>query len=400
MSARWVVARWEFMRYFNFKQELIGIAIMIALGLAIGGGAAWIESAKHAERYTVAVLDRAGLAPTMPADSRIKLVPIAEGNQPWVRAQVGLGQTDALLSIDAFDRAELLVHREPGYRKALEEALNQARRQRELARDGVSDEVWQRWNAPVALSVSYHEQGEQPATQGDRIAVFAFLIMLLSGVMTCFAYFFTSITSEKQARVTELIVSAIPAQAWIDGKILGICGLGLKAMLTIALWAGLVAYAVHVFAPETLAQLGGIGVDKALVGVLFLMLGLLFWGAFFAGVAATIDDPNHSTRTGVMLTPAIPVMLALLSIGHVDNVAVTAMSWIPVTSMAFMPLRYALTEVAWWEVAGSTILLAACAWWMRRYASRIFRAGMFLYGKEPSWREILRWMRRAGASDA
>jgi ABC-2 type transport system permease protein len=234
----------------------------------------------------------------------------------------------------------------------------------------------------------YHEQGEAPATRGERLLVIGFLILLMSAVFTCFAYFFTSITSEKQARVTEQIVSAIPMQTWMDGKLLGISLLGIKSMLTLSLWAGLVAFGVHVFAPEQLAKLGGIGVDKLLVGLCFILLGLAFWNSFLAGVAATIDDPNNSTRSALMFIPSIPSFLAFPMLDHADNAAVVVMSWLPLTSMAVMPVRYALTEVALWEVLGAALLLLWCVHLMRRYASRIFRAGMFLYGKEPSWREM------------
>jgi ABC-2 type transport system permease protein len=300
-----------------------------------------------------------------------------------------------LLTYTDAGRARLLVYKEPDYLDDLQEALNASRRRQERAADGVVETDWKRWHARVEIDVDYHERGQRPITGGDRLAVSGFLFLLLSGVMTCFAYFFASITSEKQARVTEQIVSAIPIQAWMDGKILGICALGLKSMLTLVLWAALAAYVTHVVAPDVLADLGGIGTTKILVGTLFVLLGLLFWGAFLAGIAATIDDPNNSTRSSVMLIPTIPTTLAFLATEHAGNAAVAAMSWIPITSMAFMPVRYALTDVAPWEVLGSAALLLTCLWWMRRFASRVFRAGMFLYGKEPSWGEILRWMRNA-----
>lgn len=390
---RWVVAKWEFLRYFKWKEELIGIAVMIAIGAAMLIGSAGFEWSKASQRYSVAVLDRVGVDLLEKERSQITIERIAERDLPWKTEQVGLGQLDALVEILSLDEATVLLHKEPAFKNELQALLDDARRRAALKSAGIEDTAFEKWTQPMTMSLSYHEKGEAPASRGERLIVIGFLILLMSAVFTCFAYFFTSITSEKQARVTEQIISAIPMQTWIDGKLIGISLLGLKSMLTLTLWAGLVAFGVATFAPELYAKLGSIDADKVVVGILFILLGLAFWNSFLAGIAATIDDPNNSTRSSLMLVPSIPSFLAFPMLSHPDNLAVVIMSWLPLTSMAVMPVRYALTEVAWWEVAASALLLAWCVHMMRLYASRIFRAGMFLYGKEPSWRDMWRIVR-------
>ena len=49
--------------------------------------------------------------------------------------------------------------------------------------------------------------------------------------------------------------------------------------------------------------------------LLFCVLGVLFWNYVFVGFAATIDDPNHSGKTGLMLLPMLPVMLVFIVMG-------------------------------------------------------------------------------------
>ncbi len=393
---RWVVAKWEFMRYFKWKEELMGIAVMLGIGLVMTLGSAAFEWSKSSQRYSVAVLDSVGLEFKLPERSQISIERIAASDLTWKTEQVGLGQIDALVTIESLDSAEVLLHKEPAFKSALQSLLDNARRDVALRGAGIEAERFESWTQPMAMNLRYHESGEAPASQGDRLIVIGFLLLLLSGVFTCFAYFFTSITSEKQARVTEQIISAIPVQTWIDGKLIGISLLGIKSMATLTLWAGLVAFGVAQFAPELYAKLGRVGADKVLVGLLFILLGLAFWNSFLAGIAATIDDPNNSTRSALMLVPSIPTMLAFPMLSHPDNLAVVIMSWIPLTSMAVMPVRYALTDVPWWEVPCAAALLACCVFWMRKYASRIFRAGMFLYGKEPSFREMWAFVRHGG----
>lgn len=52
-------------------------------------------------------------------------------------------------------------------------------------------------------------------------------------------------------------------------------------------------------------------------------------------------------------------------------------------------------EVPWWEVGLAVVLLVAAVWAMSRVAGRVFRTGMLMYGKEPSWGEVRRWIREA-----
>ncbi len=389
----WTVTRWEFMRYFKWKQEVAMMAILLLFYAMLGFGQAALQFAKSAKHYEIGMIDLAELAPDASDAEQITLQPIRPAQETWAREQVGLRQIDGLLIIHSRDQAELLAYSEPRFLDDLNEVLDQARRLTYLNEAGISVEVHDSWTQSLTLEVQYHEAGDSPASRGERIMVIVFLVMVLSATLTSFAYFFASITGEKQARVAEQIVSAIPTQAWIDGKILGISGHGLKTVVSITLLAGLVLMAIAQFNPDLLATAGSIEPAKVLVGLVFVVAGILFWGAFMAGVAATIDDPNSSARSSVMFIPMLPVFLAFATLDNPELGVVTLLSWFPVTSMAFMPMRYALIPVGLWEVVGSLLLLSLTVWMMRRYASRIFRAGMFLHGNEPGWREMWRWLR-------
>jgi ABC-2 type transport system permease protein len=398
-----LVAKWEFLRYFSWKQELIGIALMIGIGLVMGVGAAFVETAKRSEHYKVAIYDTVGLELKLPADSQITLARLDDSDLRWEREQVGLEQLDGLLTIEALDRIELLVHKDPNWKDVLQNALDEAVRARRLTAAGVTAETWEQWNAPVAITVSHHEAGRGPTTRAQRIAALAFLGMLTMAVFVCFAYFFTSITTEKQARLTEQVLSAIPTQDWIDGKILGIGLHGIKAIVTLSLWAALALYGAWLFMDDPgrlTAFLGAVRVDQIAIGFLFVLLGLTFWCAFLAGVAATIDDPNNSNKSTLMFVPTIPAMIVFPLLTHPDNWAMVLLSWFPLTSMAAMPVRALLGEVAWWEVLASAALLLLAIRWMRGYAGRVFRACMMLYGKEPSWGQIWRYARRGAEIEA
>ena len=97
-------------------------------------------------------------------------------------------------------------------------------------------------------------------------------------------------------------------------------------MLYLLLVSGLVLAAFVRFAPEVLAQAGAIALDRIVVGLAFVLLGILFWSAFMAGFAATINDPNNSARSTVMFIPILPVMLAFFTVDLPELGVVTFLS--------------------------------------------------------------------------
>jgi ABC-2 type transport system permease protein len=127
-------------------------------------------------------------------------------------------------------------------------------------------------------------------------------------------------------------------------------------------------------------------------------LGLLLWNAFFAAVAATLDDPNTSSRSSLLMLPVIPVVLSLAVIRDPDSVIARVLALFPLTSAPALPMRQVLSDPGLVEIAASLALLAAAVWFTRRAAGRIFEIGMLMYGKEPTIPEMLRWAR--GGSDA
>jgi ABC-2 type transport system permease protein len=71
------------------------------------------------------------------------------------------------------------------------------------------------------------------------------------------------------------------------------------------------------------------------------------------------------------------------------------LGWVPITSMTVMPERAVLSDVPAWQILGSLFLLVVSIVFVRRWAARIYEAGMLMYGKEPSLAEMLRWTRAA-----
>ncbi|NQD37268.1 ABC transporter permease [Permianibacter sp. IMCC34836] len=392
----WTVARFEFLRYFKWKHELINIVILIVLTALVQGGGAMMQWAKAREHYEVAVIDANALPLAYGDDGRLTLLRADSKERDARAADVDAGRLDGLLEIASDNTATLLVNREPTWNNELGDQLTTARLERELVQRGIAHDDFEQWQQAPTITQSYSPNARKPASGGSRVIAMALTVFSLMGVMTCFAYFFVSITSEKQQRVSELVVSAIPYQTWIDGKLLGLTGHGLKTMLTWCLYGWLALLAVSRFSDGSNDLLAAVSWPLVLMALLFALGGMLFWNTVMAAIAASIDDPNSSTRGSLMFLPTLFFMVAFPGLDAPENVVMQVLSWLPMSSMAAMPARLAHGIVPWWQVLGSFVLLVASILLLRRYASRIFRAGMLFYGKEASWKEIWQWARQAG----
>ena len=215
------------------------------------------------------------------------------------------------------------------------------------------------------------------------------LMVIMVGVFTGFGLMMMSITAEKQQRVTEQLLTIVTPTQWMDGKIIGITLHSIKSMTFIGLMILGVSMVIAAFSED-----GGSGLDwgvgTTLLSIIFVVLGTVLINAMLAGFSATIDDPNHSSRSTVMLVPLLPVFLSFSVIGEPDSTIATVMSIIPISSFAMMPARLLQTDVAVWEWLLSLVLLAAFVYWMRSVAGRLFAMGIQYYGKEPGWKEIWR----------
>ncbi len=388
----WEITRWELLRWLKIKDLLRTLVISTVLGLAIWGGLALFE--KHGrDAVKIAVLNIEALPFELPAGSDLEIDESGWAGEGEAFQALEAREIDAVLRLESADVAELVVTREPVWKSDLENALSTARRQRELETSGLEPSRLANLFAPVEVTTTYHKTADPPRTLQEKVAAGLFVGLMMLGVFTGIAYQFIVITGEKQLRVTEQVVSAITPQMWIDGKILGI---SLLAFFTTA------TYVVSSLVFVAVSRVFGKGVDIPVAigdpGLWFALSllaigGFLMWNTFFGLIAATIDDPNTSARGSLMMLPALPLIIAFLGMARPDALLMRLFSILPPTSPIILTLRLVLTEVPWWEVALALALLAGTTWLLRRAAGKVFALGILMYGKEPSWRETVRWIR-------
>ncbi len=382
------VARWEFRRFFKLRDQIISLVLTIVMAAAGYGVVRWMKGAEPRPRLVVSGVPRELLA-ALPQDVRTE---DAAGRDPSVlRAGLAAREFDGILT-NTDEGPALLVRTHAAWQARVVTALQAWHRDQRLAAAGLTAGQLRQLLAPVPVPIEL-VSGDADVVRAERIAAGIAGALMLIGIFSGLSFMFVGITGEKQLRVTEQVVSAISPQAWIDGKILGLSGVAATSTIGYAVSALVLAVASRSAGltwpwPDALGQPGTL-----VVIVVLALLGFAFWNTFIGAIAATISDPNTSSRGGLLMLPLLPVMFALMAIGDPDTTAMRVLAILPPTAPFVMLVRLVAGEPAWWEVAVTIAVLAGSTWLLRVAAGRIFRLAMLAYGKEPTWRELWQWAR-------
>ena len=239
--------------------------------------------------------------------------------------------------------------------------------------------------------------------------IFMFIIIYGNMIMR-------SVIEEKTNRIVEIIISSVKPFQLMLGKIIGT---SLAGLTQFAIWlvigGVLFALAPSLFqvdtptatqamvATESHSEISNIitalyhfpFLETSGVFLLFFVGGYLLYSSLYAMVGAMVDN---ETDTQQFLMPIlIPLMLAfyvgmfsVIEEPH-GNISVV-FSYIPLTSPVVMLMRIPF-GVAWWEVLISLLLLYITFFLVIKIASKIYRIGILMYGKKPTYKEVWKWLK-------
>ena len=266
--------------------------------------------------------------------------------------------------------------------------------------------------------------GETSSNSGIALGVgFLFTFMIYMFVMSYGGMVMQGVMEEKTNRIMEIIVSSVKPFQLMMGKIIGIALVG---FVQIAIWgvmltAILTAVAFLVGTPEVATPPTMMGGDAAMqtvvaeaqagnpvteilgalpivelliMFVLYFIGGYLLYASFFAAVGASINAQEDSSQ---FMMPVILIMIfglyaALYGAENPDGPLAFYASIFPLTSPIVMMVRIPFGVPLWQELLSLALLYASAIFivWM---SGRIYRVGILMYGKKPTVKEILKWIR-------
>lgn len=383
------VTRWEFRRFFKPKNEAIGIAIMIIVSSLFYflGKMAFSDSGEKPVITIIQQMD-SGLLLRLSTDFQVKRV--EEGQKASVLQSISTSKQGILL-VKNEDTFVIHAYKSVRVLKKLKAALDESYRVSEIQKLGLSEGDLSKVMSPAPVSESF----VYTDNSGSRtLLAYFFAGLMLLAVFLSFAYQFTAITGEKQLKITEQIVSAIKPQVWMDGKIYGITLTGLASIFTYSILsiAGGILFFQFTGVPVS-SILDYLYLPSILIYLPFALTGILIWNAILAAIASMITDPNNSGKSGLMMLPVLFVLASFLVTRDPDSKLAVFLSWFPLTSASSMPMRWAVTEVEYWQIVASFILLLVTFYFLRKLAAGIFRISILMSGKEPTFKEVIKLLK-------
>ena len=231
-----------------------------------------------------------------------------------------------------------------------------------------------------------------------------------------------SVIEEKTSRIIEIIVSSVKPFQLMMGKIIGTSLAGILQFLIWTIVGGILFYIFsavlgfnmqpNTISPEIveatketqklntlqmyLNEISNLPLLSLFVFfIIYFIGGYFLYSSFYAAIGAAVDSETDSQQ--FLLPIILPLMLAIYIgfftvINNPHGTVATIFSIIPFTSPIVMLMRIPF-GVPWWQLLLSVILLFATFLLVVWVASKIYRVGILMYGKKPTWKELYKWIK-------
>lgn len=439
MSAIGIIIGREFRERVMKKSFIISTILTPLLMVGIMVGTSFIMATNVGEAKHIAVVDRSGvIAPSLASTEVIVYEPTdrtpeelrAEGDeQMYGFLVIGEDIVENPSNVSLYSYSTSTMEVESAIARDIEEVIEQHR----LKAYDIENlpQIMEEVEADVTLR-SY-KLGEEDEEDKESSSVLAFGLSYIFGfVMYIFVIIYGSmvmqgVIEEKSGKVLEVMVATVRPYQLMMGKILGIASV---AVLQFVIWiviifvggtvvmqfmmpSELVESAAAISAGTAdMAAMEGAGVDPEMAAMLanatdigflvrffgsfllYFLGGYLLYAAMFAAVGSAVDNVQDAQQFQTPITMPIIIGFIVMMFAMKEPHAPLSVwcSMIPFTSPIVMMARLPF-DVPMWELALSLVILAASFAVMVWIAAKIYRIGIFMHGRKPSYKELWQWIR-------
>lgn len=282
-------------------------------------------------------------------------------------------------------------------------------------------------NAKVDSSLKLSKFSGEESLKGLNEIKFAigglmgYLIMMFIIVYGNFVM--RSVIEEKTNRIIEIIISSVKPFQLMMGKIIGNSLAGILQFLIWIIVGLLLAFIAQTFfglqlgtsssiSPEMMeAAQQSAGMSKfqtyfteimnlplglmLVCFILYFIGGYFLYSSLYAAIGAAVDSETDSQQ--FMLPIMLPLILGVYVgfftvINDPHGTVATVFSIIPFTSPIVMLMRIPF-GVPWWQLILSIVILFGTFIFVVWFAAKIYRVGILMYGKKPTWKELYKWLK-------
>ena len=282
----------------------------------------------------------------------------------------------------------------------------------------------------VPLSVKQFSESGEAKDSSSVVAIVAAYIFGFLIYMFVFLYggmVMQGVIEEKSNKVLEVMVSSVKPFQLMMGKILGIASVALTQLLIwvvfiIVVGGGLMsllagdmieaAQAMSSGMPMDMSAMSGMVMDAdmaaaintltdpaylfRLIGgfIVYFIGGYLLYAAMFAAVGSAVDNEKdtQNLQTPISMPLILGLFVMLTAMQDPNSPLAVWCSIIPFTSPIVMVARLPYGVPAWelWTSIGVLFASFLAIVW---FAGKIYRVGIFMYGKKPTFKELFKWMK-------
>lgn len=272
---------------------------------------------------------------------------------------------------------------------------------------GLTPQETQHLSAPPDLIVMQTQQSQntQPVSEiaAGFVLAYASAILTYISIGVYAGIVAAGVAEEKSSRMMEILLNAATPFQLLAGKIVGIGSACLTQMGCVVV----VGIAALLLQPPLQAALFGTkagGFSEYLVGVsipfyllflLYFLLGFFLYATLYAGLA-TMVKRQEEVQSVIVLPQMLLVsgyLLFFFAVYTPDAPLTELLSYVPFWTPWVMLARIARGTVAWWEIVVTIALLLVAILACTRFAARLYRHGVLMYGQRPALGQILKLAR-------
>ncbi|HNK27584.1 MAG TPA: ABC transporter permease [Ferruginibacter sp.] len=254
------------------------------------------------------------------------------------------------------------------------------------------------------LNIKNRAADSQSATIIGYVCGFLmYLILLLYGSQVMMG-----VTEEKTNRIAEVVVSSVKPFQLMVGKIIGI---GMVALTQFLIWIACIFIIYN--AGRFGGQQGGMltntveSIQRVFTSVnillvvccfiFYMLAGFFFYSSLYAAIGSAINEDMREAQSlsfPITMLVIFSIMLMTPAISNPSSPLAVWTSIIPFSSPIVMMARVPFgvpNTVPIWQLALSMALLIGGFMLTTWFAARIYRTGILMYGKKPSWKEMMKW---------
>ncbi|MNW46645.1 ABC-2 family transporter protein [compost metagenome] len=224
------------------------------------------------------------------------------------------------------------------------------------------------------------------------LIILFFMTSMMTGNMIA-----AEVTAEKSSRIMEILITSVSPLVQMFGKILGMFLVGLFQILLFIAVIGINVSLPHnqgVLAEFDL-NLSQINLEVLILGLIFYVLGYFLYATLFAAVGSLVSRTEELGQAVMPITmiSLVAFYIGIFSMGAPNSLLLKVCSYIPFVSPVSMIIRVGLGDTPVWEIVISLLILVAGIFVFGWLSAKIYRTGVLLYGKRPTFKELRKAMK-------